>query len=69
MAVGFLRLLNGYLRDPDAPSVPRAWMGPMGNWEQVRKAGIDWFAIRWLLSRNLLVAFVLLLALANFIAL
>jgi 1,4-dihydroxy-2-naphthoate octaprenyltransferase len=69
MAVGYLRLLNGYLCDPDAPVVRRAWMGPMGKWELIRQAGIDWFMVRWCLSRNLLVAFVLLLALANFVAL
>jgi 1,4-dihydroxy-2-naphthoate octaprenyltransferase len=69
MAFGYLRLMLGYLRDPDAPVVRRAWMGPMGNWELIRKVGIDWFMVRWCLARNLLVAFVLLLALANFIAL
>jgi 1,4-dihydroxy-2-naphthoate octaprenyltransferase len=67
IAVGFLKLLHRYLVDPDAPVEAKPWMGPLGNWEGIKAAGIDWFMIRWLLARNLLMAFVLLLAITNFI--
>lgn len=32
---------------------PRWWMGPMGNWDEYVKYGMDWFLIRWLLARNI----------------
>lgn len=32
---------------------PRWWMGPMGDWENYVKGGMDWFLIRWLLARNI----------------
>jgi 1,4-dihydroxy-2-naphthoate octaprenyltransferase len=32
---------------------PRWWMGPMGDWESYKKAGMDWFLYRWLLARNI----------------
>lgn len=67
MAAGFLRLLYRYIVDPDASVEAKGWMGPLGNWEGIKAAGIDWFMIRWLLARNLLMAFVLLLAITNFI--
>jgi 1,4-dihydroxy-2-naphthoate octaprenyltransferase len=42
-------------------------MGPIGNRERIEQAGISWFMVRWLLARNLLMAFVLIEAIANFI--
>jgi 1,4-dihydroxy-2-naphthoate octaprenyltransferase len=62
MAVGFFRLMLSYARDNAAPFAYRRWMGPMENWERVVERGTDWFMIRWYLSRNLLMAFVLILA-------
>jgi 1,4-dihydroxy-2-naphthoate octaprenyltransferase len=67
MAIAFLKLLHHYLVDPMAPVEAKAWMGPLGEWDKIKAAGIDWFMIRWLLARNLLMAFVLLLAITNFI--
>ncbi len=32
---------------------PRWWMGPMGNWNEYVKAGVDWFLFRWLMARNI----------------
>jgi 1,4-dihydroxy-2-naphthoate octaprenyltransferase len=32
---------------------PRWWMGPMGDWDNYVKAGMDWFLFRWLLARNI----------------
>lgn len=40
---------------------PHWWMGPMGNWEGYKKAGIDWFLYRWLLARNICTFFCLIL--------
>jgi 1,4-dihydroxy-2-naphthoate octaprenyltransferase len=64
IAVEFCRQLRAYVRGEDRSFTPRAWMGPFGRWEQLQAAGIDWFMRRWLLARNLVMAFTLLLALS-----
>lgn len=46
-------------------SNPRWWMGPMGNWNDYVKAGIDWFLIRWLLARNICTFFCLILIIVH----
>ena len=43
----------------------RWWMGPMGNWEGYKKAGIDWFLYRWLLARNICTFFCLILMIVH----
>ena len=44
---------------------PRWWMGPMGDWEAYKKAGIDWFLFRWLLARNICTFFCLILIIVH----
>jgi 1,4-dihydroxy-2-naphthoate octaprenyltransferase len=46
---------------------PHWWMGPMGNWEGYKKAGIDWFLYRWLLARNICTFFCLILMIVHII--
>lgn len=53
----------------DVPASPPAWLGPMPAWEPVRKAGIDWFLMRWMASRNILSAFCLLILIVKLILL
>lgn len=36
---------------------PRKMLGNMGDWQAYRKAGLDWFLIRWLTARNTVSAF------------
>lgn len=43
------------------------WMGPMGAFDKYREIGIDWFMLRWLLARNLVTFFCLILAIVNVI--
>lgn len=45
----------------------RWWYGPMGRFPVYREAGIDWFMYRWLMARNLISFFALLLLLVNVI--
>ena len=40
---------------------PRWWMGPMGDWEKYKEADMDWFLFRWLVARNLVTFFCLIL--------
>lgn len=44
---------------------PRWWMGPMGDWEKYKAAGMDWFLFRWLLARNTCTFFCLILILVS----
>ena len=48
---------------------PRWWMGPMGDWEGYKKAGIDWFLYRWLLARNICTFFCLVLMIVHLVQL
>lgn len=47
---------------------PRWWMGPMGDWDGYKKAGMDWFLFRWLLARNICTFFCLILMLVHLIS-
>lgn len=46
----------------DVPSMPPFWLGHMPRWEAMDKAGVGWFMMRWLASRNILVAFCIIAA-------
>lgn len=46
---------------------PQWWMGPMGDWEKYKKAGIDWFLFRWLLARNICTFFCLIIIIVHII--
>ena len=48
---------------------PRWWMGPMGDWDNYVKAGIDWFLFRWLLARNICTFFCLVLMIIHIVLL
>jgi 1,4-dihydroxy-2-naphthoate octaprenyltransferase len=61
MAASLIYLMTVFIKQPDRNYLPRFWMGPMGNWERIQKSGIEWFMIRWLIARNLLTYFCLIL--------
>jgi 1,4-dihydroxy-2-naphthoate octaprenyltransferase len=65
MAVELVRLVLRYAADPASTFAYRRWMGPMEHWDAIVARGVDWFMIRWYLSRNLLMAFVTILAVAG----
>jgi 1,4-dihydroxy-2-naphthoate octaprenyltransferase len=46
---------------------PHWWMGPMGDWESYKKAGMDWFLYRWLLARNICTFFCFVLIIVHLI--
>ena len=60
-------LMALFVEQPDRKFTPKWWLGPMGNWEAYEKAGIEWFMIRWLSARNLLMLFCLTIIIACFI--
>lgn len=60
-------LMKQFVDNPDRSFEPKWWLGPMGNWEGYKKAGLDWFMIRWLSARNLLSLFCLMIIIACYI--
>lgn len=48
---------------------PYWWMGPMGEWDKYKAAGIDWFLYRWLLARNICTFFCIILMIVHLIQL
>ncbi|MDR0733611.1 MAG: prenyltransferase [Dysgonamonadaceae bacterium] len=68
MAVHLFYLMVVFVRQPDKKFSPRFWMGPMGDWKRIETYRLDWFMIRWLLSRNLLSFFCLILIVIGFLA-
>lgn len=69
MAFSLFRLMIWFVRDPHRVFTPKFWMGPMTNWKNIQKIGIDWFMIRWLLARNLLSFFCLIIVIINLVIL
>lgn len=55
--IALFRSMADFRKDPHGKVKRRKWYGPMSNWEAIRKAGLDWFLLRWLLARNLLTLF------------
>jgi 1,4-dihydroxy-2-naphthoate octaprenyltransferase len=65
MAISLYRLMVEFVHNPERNFTPRFWMGPMGNWERIQAMGIDWFMIRWLLARNMLSFFCIIIMIVS----
>jgi 1,4-dihydroxy-2-naphthoate octaprenyltransferase len=57
MAAALFKLMRQFAVDPMRPVERRLWMGPMSRWEAVKANGIEWFMVRWFITRNLLLFF------------
>jgi 1,4-dihydroxy-2-naphthoate octaprenyltransferase len=67
MAVELCRITYLFVKEPERQLSPKWWYGRMGNFERFRTLQIDWFMIRWLLSRNLLTLFCAILIIVIFV--
>ncbi len=45
--------------------VTKPWMGPMGDFDRYKAAGIDWFMLRWLTARNIVSFFCFIVIIVN----
>ncbi|GHT26317.1 1,4-dihydroxy-2-naphthoate octaprenyltransferase [Bacteroidia bacterium] len=61
MAVSLFYLMLEFVRHPEKKFSPQLWIGPMGDWKRLQAMDLDWFMIRWLLARNLLTFFCVVL--------
>lgn len=59
--------LNDFVNHKEVKIDPKPWMGPMGDFEAYRKAGVDWFLLRWLTARNIVMMFCAILIVVNLI--
>ncbi len=67
-SVWLCRSLRAYNEgDTGVPERPLPWLGPMGDWDGIRQAGIDWFMMRWLAARNILSEFCLIVLVVRLI--
>ena len=60
-------LLVRFVKEPKREFSPTWWLQPMELWKDIKEAGIDWFMIRWYLSRNLLIFFCFLIIVGSFL--
>lgn len=60
MAVYLIRSLYRFVHGLPTNDVPQWWMGPMTEFKIFQEAGMDWFLIRWLLARNIVMYFCLI---------
>lgn len=67
MGIYIVYSLKAHLDNKEIPFEPRWWMGPMGDFDSYRKHNMDWFLIRWLVARNLVTFFCLILTIVNII--
>ena len=67
MAISLYYMMIEFVRNPERSFTPRFWMGPMGNWKGIQSIGIDWFMIRWLVARNMLSFFCVILMIVSLI--
>ena len=59
--------LRDFVNHKDTPLEPKRWMGPMGDFERFRQAGLDWFMLRWLTARNIVTRYCFIIIVVNFI--
>lgn len=67
VSIWLIKSLNDYVNHKDVKIEPKKWMGPMGDFEGYRKAGVDWFLLRWLTARNIVTRFCLIIIVVNLI--
>lgn len=59
--------LNDFVNEREVSTEPKKWMGPMGDFPKYRQAGLDWFMLRWLTARNIVMFFCTILIIVNLI--
>ncbi|HPW89904.1 MAG TPA: prenyltransferase [Paludibacteraceae bacterium] len=67
MGIYLVKSLNQFINQQTVDIKLKSWMGPMGEFDKYREASIDWFMLRWLIARNLVTFFCLILAIVNII--
>ena len=67
VSLWLVKSLNDFVNHKEVPIEPKKWMGPMGDFDKYRQAGVDWFLLRWLTARNIVMMFCTILIIVNLI--
>ena len=67
LSLWLVKSLNDFVNNVEVKAEIKPWMGPMGDFEAYRKAGVDWFLLRWLVARNIVQFFCLIIIIVNFV--
>ncbi|MBO7234895.1 MAG: prenyltransferase [Paludibacteraceae bacterium] len=67
MAIHLVYSTRCFLYNKHIPLEPKWWMGPMGDWKKYQAADMDWFLFRWLVARNMVTFFCLILIIIHII--
>ena len=67
VSIWLTRSLNDFANGREVKAEPKKWMGPMGDFEKYKAAGIDWFLLRWLTARNIVTFFCTITIIVNII--
>ena len=67
VSLWLVRSLNDFVNGREVSLEPKKWMGPMGDFDKYRQAGVDWFLLRWLTARNIVTFFCMILIIVNLI--
>lgn len=67
LSMWLVKSLNSYVSGKEVKIEAKPWMGPMGDFDAYRKAGVDWFLLRWLVARNIVQFFCLIIIVVNLI--
>ena len=66
MAFELCRITRLFVKAPETQLTPKWWYGRMSDFARFQELKIDWFMLRWLLARNLLASFCIILIVAHF---
>ena len=67
ISLWLVRSLDDFVNQREVKIELKKWMGPMGDFEAYKKAGVDWFLLRWLTARNIVMRFCLIIIIVNLI--
>lgn len=67
LSLWLVRSLKSFVNHEEVAMEIKPWMGPMGDFEAYKKAGVDWFLLRWLVARNIVMMFCAILIVVNLI--
>lgn len=67
ISLWLVKSLSDFLHHKDAETYTKWWMGPMGEFDKYKAAGVDWFLLRWLVARNIVQFFCLIIAIVSLV--
>lgn len=67
-SISLYKLLLLHIKDPEITVSRTFWMGPMENWKAIVENKMDSYMIKFLLSRNVMMIFTLLICIAKVIS-